>query len=92
VKLRKLIVEGKYPNVAKQSELFTDPIGHGGAHIQALTTYCNFAAIYRTCPVGLKVTIPGVSDEQNAILQRIAWETVSSYPYAGVGSKDKAAP
>lgn len=23
-------------------------------------------------------------DEQNAILQRLSWETVSNYPYAGV--------
>src|SRR5262245_55383635 len=43
VKLRGLIIEGKYPGVAKQSELFTDPIGHGGAHIQNLCSYCNFA-------------------------------------------------
>jgi hypothetical protein len=45
VKLRGLVIDGKYPGVAKQSELFTDPIGHGGPHIQALASYCNFAAI-----------------------------------------------
>src|SRR5688572_20169470 len=50
VKLRGLIIDGKYPGVAKQSELFTDPIGHGGAHIQNLCSYCNFAAIYRISP------------------------------------------
>jgi hypothetical protein len=26
----------------------------------------------------------GITDEQNAILQRIAWETVSKYSYAGI--------
>jgi len=84
VKLRGLVVGGKYPGVAKQSELFTDPIGHGGPHIQALASYCNFAAIYRTSPVGLKMMVQGIDDAQHAILQTIAWETVSTYPHAGI--------
>jgi hypothetical protein len=88
VKLRGLVIEGKYPGVAKQSELFTDPIGHGGAHIQALASYCNFAAIYRMNPAGHNLA--GLTDEQNAILQRIAWETVSTYLHAGVPSKNAA--
>jgi hypothetical protein len=87
VKLRSLIVDGKYPGVAKQSELFTDPIGHGRGHVQALATYCNYAAIYRANPAGLKMTVQGVDDAQHAILQKIAWETVSAYSHAGVGSK-----
>jgi hypothetical protein len=82
VKLRGLVAGGQYPGVAKQSELFTDPIGHGGPHIQALASYCNFAAIYRMSPEGHNLA--GLTDEQNAILQRIAWETVSQYPRAGV--------
>jgi hypothetical protein len=89
VKLRALIIDGKYPGVAKQSELFTDPIGHGGAHIQNLASYCNFATIYRVSPAGLN--LPGLTDEQNAILQKIAWETVSAYPYAGIAGAEKAA-
>jgi hypothetical protein len=84
VKLRALVADGKYPGVTKQSALFRDPIGHGFAHIQWLATYCNFAAIYRITPEGLKLTIDGVDDAQQAILQKIAWETVSKYPYAGV--------
>ncbi|MCU0880303.1 MAG: hypothetical protein MUF06_21230 [Pirellulaceae bacterium] len=83
VKLRRLVIDGKYPGVVKQSELFTDPIGHGGPHIQALASYCNFAAIYRMSPVGHNLA--GLTDEQNAILQSIAWETVSQYSYAGAG-------
>ena len=88
VKLRGLIIDGKYPGVAKQSELFTDPIGHGGAHIQNLASYCNFAAIYRISPEGLN--LQGLTDEQNAILQKIAWETLSAYPYAGIAGVKKA--
>jgi hypothetical protein len=85
VKLRGLVIAGKYPGVAKQSELFTDPIGHGGPHIQALASYCNFAAIYRISPEGHNLT--GLTDEQNAILQKLAWETVSAYSPAGIASK-----
>jgi len=86
VKLRSLVAEGKYPGVVKQSELFRDPIGHGGPHIQWLASYCNFAAIYRITAVGLKLTTDGVDEGQHAILQNIAWETVSAYPYAGIAA------
>jgi hypothetical protein len=85
VKLRSFVIEGKYPGIAKQSELFTDPIGHGGPQIQALASYCNFAAIYRISPEGHNLT--GLTDEQNAILQKLAWETVSAYPHAGIAGK-----
>jgi hypothetical protein len=85
VKLRNLVVDGKYPGVSKQSELFTDPIGHGGSHIQALASYCNFAAIYRMSPQGHNLA--GLTDEQNTILQKLAWETVSAYSHSGIASK-----
>lgn len=91
VKLRGLVAAGNYPGVKKQSELFTDPIGHGGPHVQALASYCNFAAIYRITPEGLTMDVPGMDEGQHAILQRIAWETVSGYPYAGVAAKADAA-
>jgi hypothetical protein len=87
VKLRALVMDGKYPGVTKQSELFRDPIGHGTAHIQWLVTYCNFATIYRTNPEGLQLTTDGITPDQHAILQRIAWETVSRYPFAGIIQK-----
>lgn len=85
VKLRALVVDGKFPRVTKQSKLFTDPIGHCHAHVQTLATYCNYSAIYRVSPVGLKVARPGLDDEQHAILQKLAWDTVSTYRYAGIG-------
>jgi hypothetical protein len=86
VNLRSLVIDGKYPGVTKQSELFRDPIGHGGLHIQWLVSYCNFAAIYHTSPEGLTVTTDGVDAAQHAILQKIAWETVSRYAYSGVST------
>ncbi|NUQ15873.1 MAG: hypothetical protein HUU33_11160, partial [Flavobacteriales bacterium] len=41
-RLRREVAAGRYPGIAKQSELFRDPIGHGLGHIQALAAYCNF--------------------------------------------------
>ena len=89
VKLRAMIVAGKFPGITQQSKLFRDPIGHGQGHEMALAAYCNFAAIYRISPVGLKLAERGVDDEQHAILQRLAWETVSKYPHAGVSTKSE---
>jgi hypothetical protein len=82
VKLRRLVADGTYPGVTKQSELFRDPIGHGTEHVQVLASFCNFAAIYRISPEHLDLT--GLTDPQNSILQQIAWETTSKYRYAGV--------
>ncbi len=84
VKLRALIVDGKFPGITNQSKLFRDPIGHGNGQVMALASYCNFAAIYRLSPVGLKLAERGVDDAQHAILQQVAWETVSKYQYSGV--------
>ena len=84
VKLRGMIVDGKFPGVTTQSKLFRDPIGHAQGHVMALAAYCNFAAIYRVSPEGLKLDERGVDDAQHAILQKLAWETVSKYPHSGV--------
>ncbi len=86
VKLRAMIVEGKFPGITKQSQLFRDPIGHGQGHVMLLAAYCDFAAIYGISPVGLKYEERSVSPEQHAILQKIAWDTVSTYPYAGIAA------
>ena len=84
IKLRAMIVAGKFPGITKQSQLFRDPIGHGQGHVMALVAYCNFAAIYKMSPVGLEATERSINAEQHKILQEIAWETVSKYPYAGI--------
>jgi len=83
VKLREMVVDGKYPGVTKQSELFKDAL-HAKEHVNLLTAYCNFAAIYQKSPVGLKLEMKNITDEHHAILQKIAWETVSKYPHSGV--------
>ncbi|MFN4260945.1 MAG: hypothetical protein ACK4RK_16755 [Gemmataceae bacterium] len=84
VRLRELVAEGKVPGITKQSELFRDTIGHGNAPILLLTTYCNYACITGRSPVGLKVNEKEVNTELNALLQRLAWETVTGYPMSGV--------
>lgn len=74
-----------------------------GRHLIALAAYCHYATLYRASPEGLSVPFPefkskpkGASEEiilgaltpaEDAILQRIAWETVSKYPYAGVAAE-----
>jgi hypothetical protein len=52
--------------------------------VNLLTAYCNYAAIYQKSPVGLKLEMKDITEEQHAILQKLAWETVSQYPHAGV--------
>jgi hypothetical protein len=84
VKLRRLVAAGEFPGIAKQADLFRDPIGHGLGHIQSLAAYCNYAAIYGRSPQGLTLQEEGVTAEQHPILARIAWETVSTYSHAGV--------
>jgi hypothetical protein len=89
MKLRELIAAGKAPGLTKQTDLFTDQIGHGKEPILALATYCNFACIYKLSPVGLKDTnanLDKLSPELRPLLQQIAWNTVSNYPLSGVKS------
>jgi hypothetical protein len=91
--LRKLVAEGKAPGVAKQSELFRDPLGHTQPALAALVTYCHFAAIYQRSPAGLPVPevikdLPKAA-ELNRVLQDIAWDAVSKYPMSGVNSTSK---
>jgi hypothetical protein len=87
MQLRELIAAGKAPGLTKQTDLFTDLIGHGKAPLIALTSYCNFACIYGVSPVGLKDNEPALdqlSPELKPLLQQIAWRTVTAEPRSGV--------
>jgi hypothetical protein len=88
--LRKKIINGEAPGIAKQSELFRDPLGHPNAQIKALAGYCHFAVIYRRDPRGLPIltdlsTLPE-GEKLNAMLQRLAWDAVTSHPLSGVSA------
>jgi hypothetical protein len=94
VKLRRMVVEGKFPGVTKQSGVWSDVMPHPGRQVRALSGYCHYAAIYGLSPVGLQNNnfyeraddpLP-ITAEQHAILQQIAWDVVSRYPYAGIAA------
>lgn len=87
LKLRLLVEEGKAPGLTKQSELFTDALGHGKLPVIILVSYCNFACITGKSPVGLDVKEPAISAELHTLLQQIAWDAVTSYPMSGVQAK-----
>ena len=89
--LRELVVQGKVPGVAQQTDLFKDDIGHPTPPLALLVTYCHLAAIYGKSPIGLPV--PGSLKENpqaealTKVLQEVAWGAVKAY--SGSGSKDK---
>ena len=85
--LRELIVNGKAPGIAKQSDLFTDPIGHPRDHVKALAAYCHFAVIYGRSPVGLPMPnalakLPE-AEKLNGLLQELAWNAVTQHQRRG---------
>ncbi len=86
--LREKLIKGEVPGVKKQSELFTDVLGHPQVHIKALADYCHFAVIYRTNPIGLPVLSflakQPEAEKLNRLLQELAWDAVTSHPLSGV--------
>lgn len=86
--LRAKVIAGEAPGVRRQSELFTDVLGHPGPQIRALSAYCHFAVMYRRDPAGLPVVSPLAklpeAESMNRLLQSIAWKAVTDYPYSGV--------
>jgi hypothetical protein len=86
--LREKIVQGVVPGLTKQTDLFRDDLGHPNPPMAVLVTYCHFAAIHQKSPEGLPVPdaikdLPRAA-ELNALMQKIAWEAVSTYPMSGV--------
>jgi hypothetical protein len=92
--LREKIAAGAVPGLSKQTDLFTDAIGHAKAPLQVLVAYCYYAQIYGRNPAGLPVpsALKGVGDEEttaklNSLLQELAWNAVTSHPLSGVKAK-----
>jgi len=89
--LREKILDGKAPGLKKQSDLFTDEIGHAKAHVMVLNAYCHYAVIYKRSPIGLpmpSVMKQAKADEKlNTLLQELAWEAVTKHPLSGVKEK-----
>ena len=104
LKLRAMGVEGKFSGLSEQSELFIPGTWSAHRHIRMLIAYCNFAALYGVSPEGLTPSVghlkyktkggapqsmAGITSEQHAILQKLAWETVSNDPYAGIAKQKR---
>jgi hypothetical protein len=88
VALREKIIKGEAPGLAKQSDLFTDPIGHPKEHVKVLATYCHYAVIYGRSPIGLPMPaalakVPE-AEKLNPLLQQLAWDAVTQHPLSGV--------
>lgn len=86
--LREKIIKAEAPGLSKQSELFTDPLGHPSAPIRVLSAYCHFSVFYKRSPVGLPVPselskLPEAA-KLNQLLQEIAWKVVTEHPLSGV--------
>lgn len=77
--LREKIIKGKAPGIAKQSELFTDQLGHTRSQIQAL-------------PVPAVISKLPEAEKLNALLQELAWEAVTGHPLSGVKATAAALP
>lgn len=87
IRLRERVAAGDMPGIARQSDLFTDPIGHGKAPVIALVTYCNFACLYGRSPVGLDDgdrQLDEIHPDLRRELQQIAWDVVTASPMSGV--------
>ncbi len=91
IALREKIIAGQAPGLKSQEDLFTDPIGHATAPLQALVSYCHFAVIYKRSPVGLPMPQviatakkPEWDDKLNLLLQELAWQAVIEHPLSGV--------
>lgn len=92
--LRERILDGKAAGLTKQSDLFTDAIGHARPPLQALAAYCHYATLYRRSPIGLPA--PAVlsknkdwAEKLNPLLQELAWQAVREHPLSGVRIEGK---
>jgi len=91
VALREKIIQGKAPGLHKQSELFTDTLGHPGDVIAELSAYCHLAVIYHINPIGLPVpaSLAKLVRKEDSpalarLLQELAWDAVTHHPLSGV--------
>jgi hypothetical protein len=89
--LREKIIQGEAPGIQKQSELFTDVLGHVHPPVMVLAAYCHFAVIYRRNPAGLPTPTvlrrQAQADDLNRLLQELAWNAVTHHPLSGVKVK-----
>jgi peptidoglycan/xylan/chitin deacetylase (PgdA/CDA1 family) len=83
--MRAQIIDGKVPGVKKQSELYSDAMGHVSELGQRLNAYTVFVAIYGESPFDLHVpewekSGDTVLRDQALSLQKVAWAAVQAVP------------
>ncbi len=87
IRLRQTVVAGDMPGVARQSELFRDPLGHATQPTMDAVCYAWLAALYRHNPTGLTALVdpddPTSADRQR-VLQELAWQAVLEDPLSGL--------
>ncbi|NJP09982.1 MAG: hypothetical protein HC866_11285 [Leptolyngbyaceae cyanobacterium RU_5_1] len=86
LRLKQEIAAGRVPGIKDFfSTQFEDDIHltNKGGYLIALVHY---ACIYKRNPAGVTFANTGLTAEQAAIYQRIAWDTVRSYQWSGVGN------
>ena len=92
--LREKVINGEAPGITKQSQLFTDVLGHVNAPIKVLAAYCHYAVIYRRSPVGVPVpaalAMQPEAEKLNRLLQELAWDAVTQHPLSGVAKAASA--
>jgi hypothetical protein len=86
--LKKEIAAGRVPGMADFfAETFADDI-HLNPKARYLIALVHYACIYRESPEGkVSALNTGLSQEQAAVFQRIAWETVRDSPWTGVSGQ-----
>jgi hypothetical protein len=87
LRLREKVIAGGVPGITRQSELFSDPIGHAKPPVLWLAAFCQFACIYRRDPAEVTFTepVPGrPAPELEQLLKRIAWEAALDEPLSGL--------
>jgi hypothetical protein len=87
VALKAAIEAGDAPGFARDSffaSLYEDE-AHLNANGSYLVTLVFYACMFQRSPLGLPHAGTTLTDDQAALFQRIAWETVSNYALSGIG-------
>lgn len=84
IRLKQEIEAGNVPGISDFfATQFEDDV-HLSPKGKYLISLVHYACIYRRDPTGITAADTGLTAEQAAIYQRIAWETVRNYQWSGV--------
>ena len=87
--LREKIAAGEAPGLTKQTDLFTDTLGHATPQLQVLVAYCHYAVTYRRSPLGLPMPTAlalaktPIDPALLKLMQELAWQAALQHPLSG---------